>query len=127
MIRFLIYAAIFLGSAALALWLTGIVLEDFSITLEALIVAAVIFAVIQALLSPFILKMTARYASAFIGGVGLLSTFIALWLTSIFVDGLEITGGAVTWVLATLMVWLITALATWVLPMIFIKKAVTNN
>jgi hypothetical protein len=36
--------------------------------------------------------------------------------------GIEITGGVATWIAAVVLVWLITALATWLLPMAFLRK-----
>ena len=128
MIRFLIRIAIFFGSALLALWVTDLLLEDFTLGYpQGLVVAAVIYALIQAILSPLIVKITAKNASALMGGVGIISTFIALWLTTIFTgdEGLNITG-TTGWLLGTLLVWLITAIAGWVLPLIFLKKAVDN-
>jgi len=128
MIRFLIRIAIFFGSALLALWVTDLLLEDFTLGYpQGLVVAAVIYAIIQAILSPLIVKITAKNASALMGGVGIISTFIALWLTTIFTgdEGLNITG-TTGWLLGTLLVWLITAIAGWVLPLIFLKKAVDN-
>ena len=128
MIRFLIRIAIFFGSALLALWVTDLLLEDFTLGYpQGLVVAAVIYALIQAILSPLIVKITAKNASALMGGVGIISTFIALWLTTIFTgdEGLNITG-TTGWLLGTLLVWLITAIAGWVLPLIFLKKAVEN-
>ena len=122
MIRFLINAAIFLGSAVLGLWLADVVLEDFSLSFSSLLIAAIIFAVIQAILSPFFFKMTSTHAGAFLGGVGLISTFVSLWLTSLIVDDLSVTGGWTTWLFATLIVWLVTAFATWLLPLIFLRN-----
>ena len=119
MIRFLIRIAIFFGSALLALWVTDLLLEDFTLGYpQGLVVAAVIYAIIQAILSPLIVKITAKNASALMGGVGIISTFIALWLTTIFTgdEGLNITG-TTGWLLGTLLVWLITAIAGWVLPL----------
>ena len=52
----------------------------------------VIFAVAQSILSPFFLKMASRYASAFLGGIGLVSTLAALILASVFTSGLSIRG-----------------------------------
>lgn len=129
MIRFLIRIAIFFGSALVALWVTDLLLEDFTIGYPTgLIVAAILYAAIQAILSPLIFKVAAKNASALMGGVGLISTFIALWLTTIFTgdDGLNITT-ATAWLLGTLLVWLITAIAGWVLPLIFLKKAIDKN
>lgn len=44
------------------------------------VTAVVIFTVAQAILSPFFLKMASRYASAFLGRIGLVSTLAALIL-----------------------------------------------
>ncbi|WP_062287597.1 phage holin family protein [Demequina phytophila] len=126
MVRFLINTLIFFGSAALGLWITSMVLDGFTIDFVGLLVAAVIFTVAQWILSPLIFKMATKYANAFLGGVGLVSTFVALLITSLVVDGLSIDGVG-TWIAATVLVWLITALATWLLPMIFLKKAVENR
>jgi len=124
MIRFLINIVIFFGSALLALWVTDVLLEDFTLGYPmGLVVAGALYALIQAILSPLIFKMTNKHASALLGGVGLLSTFVALWLTTLFTgeDGLNITS-ATGWLLGTLLVWLITAIAGWVLPLIFLKN-----
>lgn len=126
MIRFLVNTAIFLGSAALGLWVTALVIDGFSANWEGLLIAVLIFAAAQALLSPFIFKMTTKYANAFLGGVGLLSTFVALWVTTLVSNGLTIDGVS-AWVLGTILVWLVTALATWLLPMIFLKNAVEER
>lgn len=122
MIRFLIRTAIYLGSAALAVWVTAMILGDrMSVPASALIYIAVIFTIIQAILSPFIFKMTRRYANAFIGGVGLLSTFVSLWLTTLLVPSFTVDGAS-TWLAATVLIWLITAVATWLLPLWFLKE-----
>ena len=123
MIRFLFNVLVFLGSAALGLWLTAIILgDDFSLPAAALLTATLIFALIQAILSPFFVKATSASGGAFLGGVGLISTFVSLWLTTLIVDSFTISGGWTTWLAATVIVWLITAFATWLLALIFIKR-----
>jgi len=121
MVRFLINLVIYLASAALALWVASLVLDDFNVTFEGLIIAAVIFAILQAILAPFIFNMARKYASFLLGGVGLVSTFLALWITTLVSDGLSITG-VTAWVVGTLIVWLITAIGGWLLGLIFLKK-----
>jgi ATP/ADP translocase len=80
-----------------------------------------VFAVAQAILSPFIFKMASRYASAFLGGIGLLSTLVALILASVLTHGLTIRG--LGWrVSATVLVWVVTAAATLLLPVLVIRK-----
>jgi uncharacterized membrane protein YvlD (DUF360 family) len=94
-----------------------------SVRVTGFIIAVVVFSVAQALLSPFIAKMATRHASALLGGIGLVSTLLALVLASVFTHGLTIRGIG-SWVAATVVVWLVSALATMLLPMLLIKKKV---
>ncbi|MBS1695049.1 MAG: phage holin family protein [Actinobacteria bacterium] len=126
MIRFLLRTAIFLGSSAIGLLVAAWLVPGFTVRPAGFITAVVIFTVAQAILSPFFLKMASRYASAFLGGVGLLSTLAALILSSIFTRGLSIQGIG-SWVAATVVVWLVTALATVLLPMVLLKKKATSS
>jgi hypothetical protein len=114
MMRLLLRVAVFLGSAAIGLVVAAFVIKNVHVSVWGFIGAVVIFAVAQALLSPLIGKLATRYASAFVGGIGLLSTLLALVLASVLTHGLSITGIA-SWVGATVVVWLVTALATVVL------------
>lgn len=126
MVVFLIRTAIFLGSAALGIWVASLLLADFSVSVTGFVVALLVFVVAQWILSPLILKLTRKYANAFIGGVGLVSTFVALLIATLVADGLTING-VTAWVLGTLIVWLVTALATLVLPMIFLRNRVQDR
>ncbi|GAA4839937.1 phage holin family protein [Luteimicrobium xylanilyticum] len=122
MVVFLIRTGIFLGSAALGLWVASLLIDDVHLSVGGFILAVVVYCLVQWILTPFILKMTRRYANAFIGGVGLVSAFLGLLIASLIGDGLSITGGVVPWVLATLVVWLVTAIASLVLPLIFLRN-----
>ncbi|MGO4105429.1 hypothetical protein AB4Y63_15890 [Leifsonia sp. YAF41] len=123
MVRLLLRTLIFLLSATLGLLVASWLLPDVVLSVSGFIITIVVFALAQNVLSPFIMKVTARNAPAFLGGVGLLSTFVALLLATLFTGGLHISGWQ-TWILATLIVWLVTALATFFLPMIMLKKGV---
>ncbi|NMM83486.1 hypothetical protein B2J88_03765 [Rhodococcus sp. SRB_17] len=125
MISFLIRAAIFLGSSAVGILVASLILSGFSAPASGFITAVVIFAIAQSVLQPFIAKMAKRHAPAFLGGIGLVSTFVALLLAQIFSD-LQITG-TTTWISATVIVWLVTALATLVLPLLFVRKKVQER
>ena len=126
MVRFLIRLVINLAVAMLALWLTSLILDDFNVTFEGLIIAAAIFAVLQAILAPFIFNMARKYASFLLGGVGLVSTFLALWITTLVTDGLSISG-VPAWMVGTLIVWLISAIGGWALGLIFLKERAENR
>lgn len=126
MIRFLLRIAIFLGSSAIGLLVAAWLVPGVSVSAWGFITAVVIFAVAQAILSPFFLKMASRYASAFLGGIGLVSTLVALILASVLTHGLSIRGIG-SWIAATVVVWLVTAVATVVLPTLFVKKKVASK
>ncbi|WP_457205037.1 phage holin family protein [Nocardioides sp. P5_C9_2] len=124
MIRFLVRTAIFLVSAAVGLLVAAAIIDGVDVTTSGFLTAVILFAVIQSILAPFIAKATARNASALLGGVGLLSTFVALWLTTLIGDSLTIDGGVGTWLTATVIVWLATALATLLIPLVLVKSGV---
>ncbi|MDH6680517.1 putative membrane protein [Rhodococcus sp. LBL1] len=124
MIRFLIRSAVFLGSAAIGILAAVWLVSGVSVTASGFITAVVLFAVAQSVLSPFILKVATRNAPAFVGGIGLVSTFVALVIASAF-GGLSISGSR-TWILATIVVWLVTALATVLLPMLLIRDEIED-
>ena len=126
MVRFLIRTAIFLVSAALGLWVASLLLLNFELTWQGFVLTVLIFAIAQSVLAPLITKLTAKNAPAFLGGVGLISTFVALLISSLIADGLVISG-LLTWVLATLIVWLVTALATFTLPFLFLREKPQKN
>ncbi len=126
MVRFLLRTAIFLGSSAIGLLVAAWLIPGVSVSVWGFITAVVIFAVAQALLSPFFLKMASRYASAFLGGIGLVSTLVALVLASVLTHGLSIRGIG-SWIGATVVVWLVTAVATVVLPALLLKKKVASK
>ena len=126
MIRLLIRTAVFLVSAALGLLVAAWLVPDVTLTVSGFILTVIIFAVLQSVLAPFILKITRKYAPAFLGGIGLLSTFVALLISSLVAGGISIRG-VFAWVLATLIVWLVTALGAFLLPTLFLKKKVAGR
>jgi hypothetical protein len=122
-IRLLIRLAIYLVSAVVGLLVADAVLDDMSVELSGFVTVVLIFAVAQAILGPFIAMTVARNANAFLGGVGLVTTFVALLIASAIGDALSISGVA-TWIAATVLVWLVTAIATLLIPLILVKMGV---
>ncbi|MFT4282505.1 hypothetical protein [Microbacterium sp.] len=131
MVMFLVRALIFLASAALGLIVADIVLEGFQISWRqpiGFILAIVIFAVLQSVLAPWLARVAQRNAPALLGGIGIVSTFVALVVVVIIPGaGLRIGAPWWTWLAAPVIVWLVTALATWLLPALFIKKKVSER
>ncbi|MBW9204783.1 phage holin family protein [Mumia sp. zg.B17] len=121
MIRLLINAAIALGSSAVGILVATWALPEMDVEASGFATAVVVFTLAQVILSPFVTTVAARNAPAFLGGIGLVSTLVALIIARVATDGLSISG-VTTWVLAALIVWLVTALAAFFLPMIFLKR-----
>ena len=97
--------SVFLGSSAIGLLAAWLLVPGVGISPLGFITAVVVFTVAQALLSPLFLKMATKYASALLGGIGVVSTFVALLLASLLSNGLTIDGVG-TWIGATVVVWL---------------------
>ena len=126
MARFLVRTAVFLGSSAIGLLVAAWLIAGVSVSLSGFFTAVVIFTVAQGILSPFIFKMASRYATAFLGGIGLASTLVALILASVLTDGLRIRGAG-SWIAAAVLVWLVSAAATLMLPVLMVGKKVTKR
>lgn len=126
MIRFLVNIAVQIVLAAVALLIASWVVDGVTLQASGFLVAVGVFAFAQALLAPFVFNMARKYASAVLGGIGIVATFLALWVATLFPGGLVIEGVA-AWVVAPLVVWIITALGTWILGALFIEKWLRNR
>lgn len=130
MITFLIRAAIFVFSAALGLIVADLILPGFHIDWTdwwGFVLAVLIFAVIQSVLAPWVFKITRRHAPALLGGIGIISTFVAILIVVLIPNAGIGISEPIAWVLAPVIVWIITALATWLLPLVFLKKQVAQR
>jgi hypothetical protein len=121
MIRFLWHVVISVVTSAVGLLIAGAAVPGVRLEPAGFIVAVVIFAAVQGMLGPFIFNLARQYASAVLGGIGLVTTLIALIIASLFDGGLSIDG-AVAWVAATVIVWLITALGGWLLGWFLVTR-----
>ncbi|MCB0911221.1 MAG: phage holin family protein [Propionibacteriaceae bacterium] len=121
--RLLILAAIFCGSSVLGLLVAGWLVPGIALGVGGFITAVVVFTIAQSLLAPLVTRLAAKFSPPLVGGVGLLSTGIALAIAHSFEGGISFTG-PMAWVLGTLVVWLVTALGAWLLPMWLLKKTV---
>jgi uncharacterized membrane protein YvlD (DUF360 family) len=124
MLRFLVNMAVYFTAAAIGLIVADVALDDLSIDYPAgFVVAALIFAAIQAILSPLFTSITEKNATVLTGAVGLITAFVALGLTWAIADGLSIDG-AVTWFVAALIIWLASMVAAFILKVTVAKKVV---
>ena len=122
MIRFLVNTAVYMVAAAIGLLVADVVLDGLSIVYPiGFVVAALIFGVIQAILTPFFESVTEKNASVLTGGVGLISAFVALAITAAVSSDLTIDG-ITTWFLAALIIWLASMAAALVLKLTVAKR-----
>jgi hypothetical protein len=122
-IRLVVRTVIVLLGNAVGLIVASLVLDDFEIDVTGFVVSLLIFTVAVALLTPFLQSVMQRNrsTSAALGGVALISTFAALVITDLLSDGLDISGVG-TWIAATVIVWLGSLIAVFVLPYLGLKK-----
>lgn len=127
MITLLFRALMYLVSAGLGLIVADLVLEGFQIEWDkwwGFVVCIVIFAILQSVLAPWVSKIADRYAPVLMGGIGIFSTLISLIIVVLLPIGglriVDLTG----WLLGSVIVWLITALGSVLLPLIFLRKKV---
>ncbi|MFE5670597.1 phage holin family protein [Agromyces sp. NPDC056523] len=121
MVRFLVIVVISLVMSAVGLLLAAWLLPDFHLDTGGFLVAVIVFTLAQALLAPLATRLARRHASAILGGIGLVSTFLALLIASLFPGGIRIDD-VMAWVLATLLLWVVTALGTWLIPLLVFRK-----
>ena len=122
MIRFLVNTAVYMAAAAIGLVVADIVVDGLGITYPVgFLVAAVLFGLIQAIITPFFDKVARENASVLVGGVGLFSALISLYLTAALTDGLTIDGFG-TGFLAALVIWLASMAAGFILKVTIAKR-----
>ncbi|WP_033104664.1 phage holin family protein [Microbacterium profundi] len=130
MITLLFRTLIYLVSAGIGLIVADLVLPGFQIQWDkwwGFVICIVIFAILQSILSPWITKLADRYAHVLMGGIGIFSTLVALIVVVLLPIGglriVDVTG----WLLGSVIVWLISALGTVLLPLIFLKREVKER
>ena len=126
MVRQLARTVLALTGDAVGMIVAAAILDDMTLNGSAFVVAVAIFTLAYVVVQPLTVKLALRHSTTLAGGSALLATLIALIVTDLLSDGLSITG-AVTWLLATLIVWIASLLAGVLLPMVLFKKALGRS
>ena len=121
MIRLLVRMAIAFVSTAVGLLVAAAVLDGMRRDVAGFLVAVAVFTVVFALLQPFLFSVFRRSPGPVLGGVALIATLASLIITELLTDGLSIRGVG-TWIAATVIVWLGSVLAAFILPYLGLKK-----
>jgi uncharacterized membrane protein YvlD (DUF360 family) len=117
-IRLLVRLVIAFASNAVGLIVAAAALDGMTLNVTGFVVAVAIYTVVFALLQPFLLR---RSPAPVLGGVALIATLVSLIVTTLLTDGLSIRGVG-TWLAATVIVWLASVLAAFILPYLGLKK-----
>ena len=126
-IRFLIRIAVYFAAAAIGLIVAAAIFDGVQLEALGFVIVAAIYTVVLGLLSPLFQQQAQRSRSSlFSGGVGLITTFVALAVTAFLSDDLSIDGFG-TWVGATVVVWLATLIAALLLPVLVVKHVIDER
>ena len=121
MIRLLVRLVIAFASNAVGLIVAAVALDGMRLNVTGFVVAVAIFTIVVALLQPFLITVLRRAPGPVLGGVALIATLVSLIVTTLLTNGLSISGVG-TWLAATVIVWLASVLAAFVLPDLGLKK-----
>ena len=126
MIRLLVSACMYLLANAVGIIVAAWILPGFSIDTPSIITVVVLFTVVEVIADPLLLKISIKSVPQLRGGIALVTTLVGLVITNYLSDGLTITGGT-TWILATLIVWLMALAAGLILPLFLFKKVMQKR
>jgi hypothetical protein len=113
--RFVIGWFLGLVGTAIGLVLASLLLgSDFELNgVVGFFVSLIVFAILSAFFTWLVFKFLLRNAGSVVALTGLLSTFLALLVTSVFTSGLDINGWG--WLWGTLIVWVL-GMFIWLIP-----------
>lgn len=126
MIRLLFSLLIMLAGNAIGLAVATAMVPGFNVDMSGFVLAVVIFSVVEVLGMPLLTQIAISYIPALRGSFALLTTFIGIGVIAWFVDGVSFPDLR-TWILATLVVWLAALVATLLLPLVLVKRAVRSR
>lgn len=109
-----------LVTSAIALIVAAALLPGFHLGFRGFLTAVVVFTVAQALLSGLVASLAQKHAPAITGAAALISTFLSLVITNLFGGGTHIRG-FFTWILATVIVWAVTAVCVMLAPRVLAR------
>jgi putative membrane protein len=120
-IRLIFRTIVALAANAVGLIVAAAVLGDMELDVGGFVIAVVIFTIVFALLQPFLVLQLRAAGPGVLGGVALLATLASLIITDLLSDGFSIDG-AVTWLLAAVIVWAAAVIAAFILPFLGLKR-----
>jgi len=122
MIRLLATTVVAVIANAVGLIVANIVLGDrMSLGGAVFVIAVLIFTGVELLVQPLLRQTAITKAPALLGSTALVATLVSLIVTNLISDGLRISG-ATTWLLAAVIIWVVSLVAQMLLPFVIFKK-----
>jgi hypothetical protein len=125
-VRWLIFVVFMLLGTALGLLVANWILDDMSVGASGFFLDVLIFTGVLVVARPFFASMGLKHAPSLAGSSALIATLVALIVTTVLSDDLTISG-VTTWVLATIIIWIVSVAAGFLLPAIFLKRAAAGG
>ena len=105
------------------LLLATLVLPGFQVSWTAFFVAVIMMSVALAMISPIARKVAQKRAPQLMGGIALVAILLSLLVTSLIVQGVQISGLG-SWIGGTVLVWIGSLVASFLLPsLVFPERA----
>lgn len=120
--KLMIGIGIQLGSSAVAILLAALFLPRFHLGIGGFLTAIVVFTIAQSLLEGFVAKLASKYVPTLAGAASLVSTWLALIIASLPFGGIRIHG-FFTWIIAALIIWVVTGLCAVLVPKYLLKTS----
>lgn len=111
---------------AIALIVAGVALRKVSVGVTGFFSALVIFTILSVVGEPIIRSLAKDRAPAIVGLSALIATLISLFVTNLLTNGLRIHG-SLTWLLAALIVWIVSAVLRLVIVKALTGEAVPHS
>ncbi|MEM6460358.1 MAG: hypothetical protein AAF724_00415 [Pseudomonadota bacterium] len=121
MTKFLLSTAAYLIANAVGLLVAALILPGFSIGISAFILAVLIFSVLQMIAGPLLTRLSAKRFPELIGGIALVAILVGLIVTDLLMSRMAI-GGISNLLAATLLVWIGSLIATFLIPRYVFKQ-----
>jgi putative membrane protein len=102
--RLLLRIGLALAANAIALFIAAILLDKFTVDEIDFLWAVVLFTIVSLLTGLLVARLLPEYAPAAAPVAGLITTWLALLVTDLISDDIQIEGIG-TWIAATLIVW----------------------
>lgn len=126
MVRLAATAVVSVIANAIALLMAAVLVDRVTVQASGFIVAVLVFTAVSLVVEPLVRQVAIKNVPAMLGGTALIATLISLVVASLIGDGLSIEGST-TWVMATVVVWMVALILRLMLPLVMFKEILRRS